>query len=150
MGSPKLINRHQISISTNNKQQLFEQILLWGESSWWPKKSLMKFLRIGDGPIVVGTLYRQKVMLPFAPTWCSLVTNINQPVSVCRRLLAGFLAGQEEIKIVESDNFFLVVYSLEYSIEKIFYRWLWKIIFERLHNYNIELILKNLKDYLER
>ena len=150
MDCQKSQNRHEISINTTNKEEAFRQILLWGEASWWPKKSSMKFTRIGRGPIVQGTLYRQKVMLPFAPSWCSVVTNINQGVSTSRKLFEGFLDGQEEIKIVQGNNSLSAVYCLEYSIPNFVYRWLWKIFFESLHNYNIELILNNLKGYLEQ
>ena len=150
MDYQKLINKQEIAINIKNQEVAFKEILLWGEASWWPKKSMMKFIRMGDGPIVQGTIYRQKVLLPFAPNWCSVITKINKDKSVLRKFFEGFIEGEEEIRIVPEGNSLLVKYCLEYSIPNKVHSILWKLCFENLHNYNIKLILKSLKGYLEQ
>ncbi|MFH0877338.1 MAG: hypothetical protein V1863_03855, partial [Candidatus Omnitrophota bacterium] len=70
-------NSHSILIQCGF-DKAYPEIVRWGEASWWPKKSLMKFERQGQGPvqtgtprinpcgIIQGTRYRQVVLLPFA------------------------------------------------------------------------------------
>jgi len=150
MDCQKLQNKHQISISTDDRDRVFKEIVLWGEASWWPKKTTMKFIRVGDGPIKEGTIYKQKVLLPFAPSWCSVITKINQGNSVSRRLFDGFIDGEEKIEGVLRGNSVIVEYCLEYYIPSNIHRILWKLCFESMHNYNIEKILKSLKEHLEQ
>ena len=51
--------RQEIDIE-GQPQSIFKELLLWGESSWWPKSSLMRFENL-SGKVDSSTLYLQRV-----------------------------------------------------------------------------------------
>lgn len=151
MGFPKFQNnRHEVIANTKDIKKAFEQIVLWGEASWWPDKCTMKFMRLGGSNIQKGTVYRQKVLLPFTPSWLALVTEIIDNKSISRRFLDGLLDGEEKVSIFDYQGSLRVEYLMNYRIKGFMNNILWKTCFNRMHDSNIRLILKNLKDYLEQ
>ncbi|MFH0876804.1 MAG: hypothetical protein V1863_01090, partial [Candidatus Omnitrophota bacterium] len=136
-------------------------------ASWWPKKSLMKFERQGQGPvqtgtprinpcgIIQGTRYRQVVLLPFAPSWNVEVEKLTDQ-SITRRFLNGMFCGSETVSLqagtatVASPGSLEVHYVMHYRLNGVLNKILWPLVFERLHNRNIEAILQSLKLYLEK
>lgn len=143
------INRHEVLIDTKDKETVFKQIVLWGEASWWPRNCFMKFTRL-DAVIQKGTTYRQKVLLPFAPSWLTCVTEIIENTRISRRYLDGLINGEETVSLAPQDSKLKVEYYLNYKIRGRINTILWKICFRALHDKNIKLILNNLKAYLEQ
>lgn len=161
MDCPKAQNRHEVIIapvrsrtSDNVVNMAFREIVLWGESSWWPKKCLMKFVRLENSPIQKGTIYRQKVLLPFAPSWCAVVSDIVENKSISRKFLDGFLDGQETVSIDKLNNLgkggVKVQYLMDYKVKGFVNKILWRLFFNKMHDRNIRLILERLKEYLEK
>lgn len=143
-------NRHQVIIDSQDIEHAFNEIVLWAEALWWPKKCTMKFTRLGDLPIQKGTMYRQEVLLPFAPCWVTVVTDIIENRSISRRFLDGLLDGQETVGVLPYEEKIKVEYFMQYRIKGRINNILWKICFRNMHDYNLKLILTNLKQYLER
>lgn len=195
-------NKHQVLINSKDIDRAFREIVLWGESKWWPNNCTMKFIRRGnssafanehtrrvkrendgmasadsarqsveaDEPceakdkstlakqghcsrapsIQKGTIYRQKVLLPFAPSWLTIVTEIIEKKSISRKFLNGLLEGQETISVSPCDERLKVEYLMNYKIKGRLNNFLWRLFFNKMHDNNIRLILDNLKEYLEK
>lgn len=153
-------NKHSIFVHCHLGEALSE-IILWGEAGWWPKNSLMRFVRCGTGlvkegtprknpsGIVRGTRYKQEVLLPFAPSWEVKVEQIDDK-SITRRFLNGMFDGNETVSLEPLRDGVNVSYVMNYQINGFLNKILWPLVFERLHNRNIEEILANLKSYLEK
>ena len=142
-------NRHSIIVKTVDARGLREQIILWGEASWWPGKSLMKFERLTQGRVESGTRYRQRVLLPLAPAWCVEVTSLTER-SITRTFLDGMFRGFETVSFSPHENGFKVAYEMNYEVQGLANRCLWPVFFRRLHDRNIEEILKSLKAFMEK
>jgi hypothetical protein len=143
-------NRHEVIIDTKDRQEVFRQIVLWGEASWWPRSCLMKFTRLNGAEIQKGTMYRQKVMLPFAPSWLTRVSEVIEGTSISRSYLDGLIDGEEAVKIVPLGDKLKIEYCLNFGIRGRVKSFLWNICLRAIHDKNIKFILNNLKDYLER
>lgn len=141
-------NRHAVFVSAAPKDVLAE-IVRWGEAGWWPKRSLMRFSRREQGPVTTGTRYRQEVLLPFAPSWDAEVIRISS-CGITRRFLNGMFEGEETVAYRASGSRIEVTYAMTYEVRGLVNRLLWRLIFRRLHDENIALILKNLKAFLEK
>lgn len=143
------INRHGIRIHCD-AARLQKEIIAWGEGAWWPKGSRMRFLRLTDGPVQKGTRYRQEVLLPFAPRWDAEVESMTD-AGIRRRFLNGMFEGFETVGFAPAlAGGFDVAYEMHYRVRGFLNRLFWPAAFEKMHDANIELILKNLKEYLER
>ncbi len=140
-------NRHSIYIQGSLEKAQWET-QVWGEASWWPKDSLMRFERKETGPLKVGTRYCQKVLLPFAPSWDVEITVLNN-VRVTRKFLNGMFEGEETVSCVPVPHGVTVTYCMQVRVKGFLNRILWALVFERLHNKNIEAILAHLKRYME-
>ena len=141
-------NYHSVLIACAPKQASSE-IIRWGEAVWWPKNSLMRFEREGAGEVKVGTRYRQKVLMPFAPSWDVEVTRLADS-GITRRFLNGMFTGEETVALKPSGPGIEVSYRMSYSINGSLNRVLWPLVFRRLHDRSIEEILANLKEFLEK
>ncbi len=141
-------NRHTILISCSRADAVPE-IIRWGEADWWPKNSLMRFTRSDKGPVVVGTRYRQEVLMPFAPSWDAQVQDLSDS-GITRRFMNGMFEGSETVSCGENASGVEVVYLMRYRVRGILNWLLWNPVFRRMHDANIEAILANLKEYLER
>ncbi len=124
------------------------EIIRWGEAPWWPKRSLMRFIRSGSGPVLAGTRYRQEVLLPFAPSWDVEVTAVTDR-GITRRFLNGMFSGEETVSVAAQPQGSKVDYRMNYRVHGALNGLLWRLAFRRLHDRNIEEILKNLKAFAE-
>jgi hypothetical protein len=141
-------NHHSVLIACAPSQALPE-IIRWGEATWWPKDSLMRFEREGSGEVRTGTRYRQKVLMPFAPSWDVEVTRLEDS-GITRRFLNGMFEGEETVAVKPRGSGVEVSYRMSYSINGSLNRVLWPLVFRRLHDRSIEAILANLKRFLEK
>jgi len=142
------LNRHSIMVNCR-PDVLLNEIILWGEAVWWPKNSLMRFERKTKGVIAPGVVYRQSVLLPFAPSWNVEVESVTKN-SITRRFLNGMFRGFETISFKPASSGFEVIYEMHYGLHGFFNKIMWPLIFRKLHDNNIEAILKNMKRYLEK
>jgi len=130
--------------------KIFDELLLWGQSRWWPKSSLMRFENL-SGDIKEGTLYLQKVKLAFGPIWHTKNEAVNaEKLYIKRVFLDGLFEGFEELSVLKDKSACEVVYNFNYKIKGAFNKRVWKLVFKKLHIKNIGLILKTLKNYLEK
>lgn len=143
---PKL-NHHFIFIEAS-ADLIAPEIILWGEAQWWPKNSSMKFTRLTPGEIHVGTKYRQEVLLPLAPRWEVEVTRLVPGKAIERTFVNGMFKGKETVSLEERYNGTKVEYAMHYEIVGILNPILWQLFFQKLHDQNIERILKSLRDYV--
>jgi uncharacterized membrane protein len=141
-------NRHAVLIKAR-PGEVAAEIIRWGEAAWWPKDSLMSFFRLLKGPIELGTRYRQRVLLPFAPSWDVEVTALSDK-GVTRKFLNGMFSGQETVSMKETRDGIEVSYLMHYRVNGALNWAIWVLFFKKLHDRNIEAILKNLKEYSEK
>ena len=141
------LNHHFILVDAA-KELVAPQAILWGEALWWPKNSSMKFTRLTPGDIRVGTRYRQEVLLPFAPSWEVEVTGLITDHEIERTFLNGIFKGKETVSVQECSNVTKVDYRLQYQLRGFINTILWPMVFARMHDQNIKMILKALQEYI--
>jgi len=142
------VNKHIILVR-RAKAQVVDEIRTWGEAAWWPRGSLMRFTRLTEGPVGIGTRYRQKVQLPFAPSWDGEVTGMTGD-SITRSFLNGMFSGSETVSAAAEADATRVTYVMTYDVYGAGNKVLWPLLLMHLHNMNIRRILKNLKRHCER
>lgn len=141
-------NYHSIFIQAS-PAVVFPQLVLWGESSWWPSKSNMRVKRIKGEEITVGALLRYEISPPWGPAWEVEITEIKDQRFIKRTFLNGMFCGGEQISVRPQKDGSLVEFHMEYEVPKRIDRFFWRLIAEKLHDKNIQLILKTLKTFLE-
>ncbi|HOW36161.1 MAG TPA: SRPBCC family protein [Candidatus Omnitrophota bacterium] len=140
------INHHFVFIEVP-ESIVAPEVILWGESSWWPKKCAMKFTRLTEGELRVGTQFEQKVLLPLGPHWKVEVTKLVPNREIERTFLDGMFKGKEWVVIDERLNGTRVDYYMDCQIQGIVNKILWPVLFKKLHDSNIKMILAALRDY---
>lgn len=140
-------NHHFIFIEAQT-DLIAPEVILWGEASWWPKNSLMRFIRLTPDEIRLGTRYRQKILLPLAPVWEVEVTRLIPGKEIERTFLNGMFKGKEIVTIEERYNGTKVEYVMRYEVLGTWNQILWQLFFQKLHDQNIEMILKALQNYV--
>jgi hypothetical protein len=143
-----LLNHHFVEIKAP-LERIFEEIVLWGESFWWPAESPMKYSRAEKGEVKVGTIFHQKVHRPFAPEWDVEVTSIVPGREVSRKFLNGVFRGTDKVYIIPNRGFNEVHFLMDYEIAGTLNRVLWARVYRRMHDDNIKRILRALKASLE-
>ncbi len=123
------------------------EVVAWGEAVWWPKKCSMRFVKKTPGEIKVGTRYEQKVLLPFAPRWDVEVTKLAFGQTIERTFLNGIFQGAEQVTIEERLNGTRVDYEMQYTLRTVIDKILWRLLFERMHDKNIQMILTALNNF---
>lgn len=145
----KEVIRQEIVIASE-PEGVFKELLVWGQSSWWPKGSLMKFINL-TGKIDVDTMYLQKVKIPFGPKWNTRnkVVDKNR-MYIKREFLNGMFEGFEELWVIPSESGVCKAsYSFNYKVRGVLNRIIWDSFFKQLHIKNIDSIFKSMKEYLE-
>ena len=125
------------------------QIILWGEASWWPKDCQMRFKKRTPGEIRIGTEYEQRVRAPFAGSFSCRVTQLDPSREIERTFLTGMFKGRENVMLEERYNGTKVSYTLFYELRGILNVMLWPVLFQQMHDKNINKILAALKKYCE-
>ncbi len=153
-----MINSHTVIINADI-EKVFQQVLLWGEAEWWPKDSLMRYTRLsnfpsplagegkGEGVVQVGARYHQKVLLPFAPEWDMEVVSITPNKEVKRRFLNGIFSGTDSVILEPKKEGVEVKALMDFDVNGYFNKLAWRFVFERMHDENLEKILKAMKGY---
>jgi hypothetical protein len=140
-----------IDIHHPHKEEIFKELVKWGEAVWWPKDSLMNFKNLMR-EAKEGTIYLQKVKLPFGPSWHTRNEIIDEKNFYIKRVFLDgmFSQGYEEIYLKEENSFKKVIYTFSAYIHGFLNKILWKLIFRKLHIKNLDKILNALKEYKER
>ena len=141
------INRHFVFIEAP-LSLVWPEVLAWGEASWWPKGCRMRFIRQTEGEVAVGTRFEQRVLLPLGPRWHAQVTRCVHFSTIERTFVDGLFRGLERVTVEERANGTRVDYTMEYRIRGAVNALLWDLVFERLHDQNLEMILAALKRYM--
>jgi hypothetical protein len=141
------INRHTVLVHAA-AHEIFPQLVLWGESEWWPKRSLMRYTRTGGGEVAVGARYHQKVLMPFGPEWDVEVLSLTGQ-EIVREFLNGMFRGKDIVRLAAGQGGVFVEFIMEYRVIGAIHSALWRLFFERMHDKNIELILTSLKRFVE-
>lgn len=134
-----------------NPDDIFEQLLVWGEAGWWPRRSLMRFKNL-SGEIKLGTVYLAKIRLVFGPSWYARNVILDKENFYIKRIfLEGIFSGGEELRILSNvDGRQKVIYTFDCEVKGIFNNFIWNLISRKLHIKNIDMILSSLKTYLEK
>ncbi len=124
-----------------------EQIITWGESGWWPKDCLWKYIRQTDGQIRVGTEYVIKINKPSAADWSAEVTQLLPNRLVERTFTKGLFKGFERIMLEERANGTRIDYELHFKIRGLFNIFLWPFV-RGQYIKTINKVLTSLKNHL--
>ena len=143
----KGINHHFIFIEAP-LELVAPEIVLWGEAGWWPKACKMKFIRKDTGEIKAGTHYEQRVAAFPGVGWFVEVTKLDKNREIERTFLNGMFKGYESVKLESYSNGTRIDYVMHYKICGILNKILWPLIFRKLHDKNIQMILHALKDHV--
>jgi hypothetical protein len=143
-----LVNHHSIAIKAP-AARVFRELLIWGESEWWPADSPMRYTRLTDGEVGVGTRYHQKVHVPFGPEWDVEVVSVSLDESVCRKFLNGMFKGIEKVCIVPNGRTCVAHFIMDFEVSGAWNRLLWALVFRRKHDENIKKILNAMKGHIE-
>jgi len=141
------INHHFVFVEVT-KEHVWPEVVQWSESAWWPKECSMKFSRGPQENIQLGTEYTLKVKALLGPTCLLKISRLVPDSEIERTFIKGLIKGFEIVKIEESSNGTRIDYEMTYEIKGLVNKILWAFFYEKLHNANIELILKALSDYL--
>ncbi len=141
-----MLNSHTVIINADI-ERVFQQALLWGEAEWWPKYSLMRYTRLTDGGIKIGTQYHQKVLLPFAPEWDVEIISITPNKEIKRRFLNGIFSGTDSVILEPVKDSVEVKAVMDFDVNGYFNKLAWRFIFERMHDENLEKILRAMQEY---
>ena len=143
-----MINHHSIAVNAP-VERIFEQLLIWGESKWWPAGCPMRYTRLTDGEIGVGTRYRQKVERPLGPEWEVEVVSVTRGREVSRRFIKGMFTGVERLYIIREKTGSEVHYMMDFEVPGAKDRFLWNTFYKARHDENVAMVLAALKRYLE-
>lgn len=127
-----------------------EEIIRWGEASWWPKKCLMQYKRETEGPVKVGTRYRLRIRKPLTPTWIVEVTRFIPNELIERTFKNGMFAGYELIRVEERANGTRIDYELHFRIRGLLNKILWPMLYRKQHDGDLEMIMSSLKEHLNQ
>jgi hypothetical protein len=144
----RVLNRHTMVIPCP-LERVGVQLISWGEASWWPRRCASRFIPLTEGPIGIGTRYQQLIDVPlFGPQWTVEISRIVPGQLVERTFLDGMFSGFERIEGVEITEGTQVIYAIHGHLRHWSSRWMWPVLFERLHDHNIQMILSALKDFM--
>lgn len=124
------------------------EVILWGESSWWPQNSLWKYHRMTDGEIRVGTQYNIKINKASAQDWTAEVTQLLPQKLIERTFIKGMFKGFEIVTMEERANGTRIDYELHFKIQGPLNLILWPFVFRKQYVETITLILNSMKNYL--
>lgn len=130
---------------------IFDEILLWSQSKWWPERCLMQFINLSED-IGVNTVYLQKIKIPLNISWHTRNEIVDKNKRRIKRVfIDGMFDGFEEISVIQVENRKCrLKYSFNYKVNGFINKLMWKLLFKMLHTKNINLVLNSIKCYLER
>ncbi|MGA2193345.1 MAG: hypothetical protein ABSG42_08245 [Nitrospirota bacterium] len=143
-----MVNHHVVSIAAA-PGDVFRQLVLWGESEWWPGESPMSYKRITEGDIGVGTRYRQKVRSVISLEWDVEIISLTEGREVSAKFLNGMFEGVYRLYVIPEENHAEAHFMMDYRVKGAMNRLMWRFFFMKRHDRNIEKILLAMKGYIE-
>ena len=144
-----MVNHHSVTVKAS-QEKIYQEVLSWGESQWWPKESPMRYTRITAGSgVVPGTRFSQKVHVPLGPEWHVEVISATPHREVSWKFLEGMFTGVYRVYIIPAEGACELHFMMDYEIAGLVNRMVWRYFSLKQHDRNIELILNSLKDYVE-
>ncbi|MCP4653405.1 MAG: hypothetical protein GY858_08510 [Candidatus Omnitrophica bacterium] len=132
-----------------NPKDIFNQMLSWGSSEWWPSESIMRICNLDESAVEEAT-YSYIVTTPFGPRWKAKNEVIDESRFYLKRIFyKGAFDGFEEMHL-NRGKFTQLVYSFDCRPKGFFNQMMWNIIGKKKHIENVDLILEMLKKYLEK
>ena len=132
-----------------SEERVFEEIVSWAESDWWPKDLPMQIKRISGQP-GKDALYLQKAKVVFGPKWRTKEAVVDPERKYVKRVfLDGVFKGGYEEVFIDFEGGRKVCYNFSCSISNLAFRLAWKLGFRKMHKKNISRILKALKKHIE-
>ncbi|MCC6758155.1 MAG: hypothetical protein IT395_00830 [Candidatus Omnitrophica bacterium] len=123
------------------------EAVTWGESAWWPKDCLWKYLRQTDGDIRVGTQYVIKINKPSSHDWAAEVTQLLPTRLIERTFTRGMFKGFERVLLEEKSNGTRLDYELHFQIRGPINFLLWPFYLRGQYIKTIKSILSAFKDH---
>ncbi len=143
-----MINHHSITVKAP-ADGIYRELLSWGESGWWPGDCPMRYTRLTEGEVGVGTRYRQKVQKPMGPEWETEVISATEGREISRRFTKGMFSGVERLYIIPAMGANEVHYMMDFEIIGSLNRLMWEGLYKGKHDENIRKVLLALKRHLE-
>jgi len=129
-------------------EQVYQEVLLWDRSEWWPKNSVLKIIRLGDGQPEQGMQFKMYLILPFLFLNHLELNSLVPQQELNFIFVKGSLKGSQVIRIEARSNGIKVEYELSYQIQgllnKIFWAMFWGPIFAK----GIQGIFNSLKKHI--
>jgi len=129
----------------------FRELMLWGDSAWWPSRCPMDIENL-SGNHDVGARYRQSVKFLLGPEWVTVNKVIDKKNLYLRRDFFGkAFDGFEEYTIaIDDDGNSEITFTFAAELKGRLNKYLWKKFGRQMHIDSITMILKALKEYLEK
>lgn len=143
-----MINHHSITIRAK-ASRIYPELLSWGESEWWPAEVPMRYTRLTDGEVGVGTRYRQKVEKPLGPEWETEIISATEGRELSRRFTSGMFTGVERLYIIPAMGANEVHYMMDFEVPGRLDRLMWESLYKGKHDKNIKKVLIALKRHME-
>ncbi len=132
-----------------SETQVFEEIITWAESSWWPDKLPMEIKRISGRP-GKNALYLQRAKFVLGPRWKVRESVIDTERKYLKRVfLDGVFKGGYEEVFIDFEGGRKVCYNFFCPISNLLFGVLWDLVFRKLHKKSITRVLKALKKHIE-
>ncbi len=100
-----------------------------------------------EGVVQSGTRYHQKVLLPFAPEWDVEIVSITPNRELKRRFLNGIFSGTDSVILEPVKDGIEVKAVMDFDVNGYFNKLAWRFVFEKMHDENVEKILRAMKEY---
>lgn len=143
-----MINHHSITVKAP-AGRIYRELLIWGESEWWPKDCPMRYTRLTEGDVRVGTRYLQKVQKPMGPEWETEVISATEGREVSRKFTKGMFTGVERLYIIPAMGANELHYMMDFEVVGNINRLMWEGLYKGKHDENIRKVLLALKRHLE-
>ncbi|MFA5088851.1 MAG: SRPBCC family protein [Candidatus Omnitrophota bacterium] len=124
------------------------EIIQWGEASWWPRHSRIKFVRKAQGELGVGTRYKESLGGLFGLHWDVEVTKLVPLRGIEWTILNGLLKGYEAVTMEWRYNGTRIDYELHYQIPGWFNKIFWNFFYRKSHQQGIKMIMDDLRRHL--
>jgi len=126
------------------------EVILWGESAWWPNNVLWKYQRTTDSEIRVGTQYTIKINKASAQNWTAEITKLIPNRLIERTFHKSMFKGYEVVTMEERANGTRIDYELHFKIQGPLNLILWPFVLRKQYVKTITLIMNSMKEYLVR
>ena len=132
-----------------SQDKIFEEIVAWAESAWWPQGLPMQIERISGQP-GKDALYLQRAKVIFGPKWRTKEAIVDPGRKYLKKVfLDGVFKGGYEEVFIDFEGGRKVCYNFSCNISNPVFRLAWNLGLKKMHKKSISRILQALKKYIE-